>query len=461
MEIIKDEKIKKIIEKLRGCIRLTRYNGKVYLVGEAVTNSILDEPIKNLEIVVDSENGGNILANIFAAKEKCFGLGKNPLMSTKEGTAKVWLTNDLELKNITITFVEPHKCKYNSLYKCYGTLEEDSKRRELTINSLYWNITDEKIHTFNCGINDMTTQTLRTMEPDVVFMEEPIKMLQVIRYSAELGWGIEKNTWLSIIRNSHFIKTETQEKVSNEFAKILVSNNASYGIRKLKYCGLLKWIVPDVQDLNMAYESRKPMVTAFDHTMRVLDEVQPNIESRLAALFHDIGSVVTEGYKKNMSKDMFSAEIARGDIEDMKFSTDIAKAVETAIRYHRVFGIYSDGVMPPDKKIRKFVSLCGENLGVTMDLMNANNLHCTYGKKKRQAFDILNRIEELEEIEEEKNVKLPVSGSDIIKHLKLKKGGPIVGIVLEKIKEAFFENPNMTKEECLELAVNECKVLAV
>ena len=194
--------------------------------------------------------------------------------------------------------------------------------------------------------------------------------------------------------------------------------------------------------------------------MKVLDEVQPLIENRLAALFHDIGSVVTDNYNRSVSKDMFSAEVAVSDLKEMKFSNAIVNAVEKAIRYHRVFTNYADGVMPPDKKIRKFISLVGEHIGTTIDLMNANNLHCTYGKKKRQALDILNRMEELDKIEEVKNVKLPVSGGDLMKELHIK-GGPIIGKILERIKEAYFENPKITKEECLELAKKEVEILAV
>ena len=157
---------------------------------------------------------------------------------------------------------------------------------------------------------------------------------------------------------------------------------------------------------------------------------------------------------------MFSAEVAVSDLKEMKFSTAIINAVEKAIRYHRVFTNYADGVMPPDRKIRKFVNLCGDHIGTTVDLMNANNLHCTYGKKKRQALDILNRMEELEKIEETKNVKLPIDGNELIKELGLKRGGPVVGKLLNIIKDAYFENPNITKEECLELAKKEVKVLA-
>jgi len=145
-------------------------------------------------------------------------------------------------------------------------------------------------------------------------------------------------------------------------------------------------------------------------------------------------------------------------LRELKYSGELIKTVETAIRYHRVFNIYADGVLPPDKKIRKFINLVGEYIGTTIDVMNANNLHCTYGKKKRQVLDILNRMEKLDDAEKSKNIKLPLNGNDI---LKLGVKGPVIGILIDKVKDAYFENPNITKEECLEIVKKEIKVLAV
>ena len=82
--------------------------------------------------------------------------------------------------------------------------------------------------------------------------------------------------------------------------------------------------------------------------------------------------------------------------------------------------------------------------------MEANNLHVTFNKKKSQVFGILNRIEELEETDRIKNVKLPIDGNDIIKEFNLK-SGPKIGILIEAVKEAYFENPDITKDECFEV----------
>ena len=459
MEIIKDKKILKIIEKIKNAIKLTRFEGHVYVVGGAIRNSLLKQPIHDLDIVVDIEGGGIMVANLLAGKEKSFLMHSNPVIFPTYGTAKVVLYKDEELKDINIEFVDSRKQKYTPLgSKCFGTIEEDSKRRDLTINSLYWNICDTKIYDFNNGVDDLTTKTLRTSRPDEMFAENPIKMLRVIRFSSELGWGIARDTWLSIINNSQLIKTAPQELISSELTKILISPNASMGIRKMAYCGLLHRIMPDIYDLKTAYESYEPKVTAFDHTMKVLDAVQPLIENRLAALFHDVGSVVTEGYNRTMSRDMFSASVAVSDLKEMKFSTSVLNAVETAIRYHRIFANYADGVTPPDKKIRKFVNVCGEHIGTAVDLMNANNLNTTFNKKKMQALDVLNRIEKLDAIEEAKNIKLPINGSDVMKEFNIK--GPAVGKVLNAVKDALLENPKLTKAEAFKVAEKTIKVLA-
>lgn len=458
MEIIKDKRVLKIIDKLKNAVKQTQLEGHVYLVGGVIKSSLLNLPIHDIDIVIEKEDGGIIAANLLAAREKCYVLNTNPVIFPTYGTAKVCLFKDEELKDINIEFVDSRKSQYVVGSNCFGTIEEDSKLRDLTINSLYWNIHDGKLYDYVGAVDDLTTQTLRTVSPDLAFVWSPIRMLRVIRFSAELGWGIERNTWLSIIKHSHLIKKAPQELISSEISKILVSPNASIALRKMMYCGLLHRVMPDIYDLTNGYESRNPMVTAFDHTMKVLDMVQPMIENRLAALFHDVGSVVTDGYNRSMSKDMFSAWVAATDLKDMKFSNAIIDAVETAIRYHRVFGNYADGVLPPDKKIRKFVNLVGDHIGTTVDLMNANNTHCTYGKKKTQALLILNRLEKLDEVEETKNIKLPVDGHDLI---ELGLRGKTIGKMLNLVKDAYFENPQITKEECLEIVKKEIKVLAV
>lgn len=465
MELFKDEKYKKLVDKLQEYIKGTAFEGKVYLVGGCVRDAILEEPIKDIDIVVEREGGGIGLATLLAARDKSYKLDSNPVLYPKYGTAKVTLRNDKELSDIDLELVQTRKEQYHEESRnpdqVYGSIEEDAKRRDLTINSLYYNISNKKLYDFNKGIDDLVNQVIKTpTDPDVTFCDDPLRMLRVIRFSCRYGWGIEKNTWMGMVKNAHRIKIISQERITDEISKIITGPNASVGIRKMLYCGLLNRVMPDVYDLTNAYESKNPMLTSFDHTMLVLDKVQPFLEVRLAALFHDVGRIVAE-INRGISQDAFSADIASCDLKAMKFPNAIVNSVENSIKYHRFFRNFADGTVPPDKKIRKFINECGDNIGNVVDLMNANNLYQTYDRKKRQVLDILNRIEAMDELEESKNVKLPIDGKEVMKHLGLKKGTPMVGKVMEHLKEAYFENPKITKKECLKLIDEYVKVLTV
>ena len=449
-----DEKIKKLVKLIQESIKGTAFENHVFLVGGCVRDLLLKIPCKDVDICVDIKNGGMLFANYMAMKHQCYVAGTNPVVFETYGTAKFQLYKNEELKDIEIECVQTRKEQYHKESRnpdtVYGTIQEDAKRRDLTINSLYYNISTEKVHDYNNGLDDLVNQVIKTpTDPDITFNDDPLRILRVIRFSTRFGWGIEKNTWLGMVKNAHRIKIISQERISDEISKILLCEKPSIGIRKMYYCGILHRVMPDIYDTTYAFESKNPMVSTFDHTMNVVDTVQPYLENRLAALFHDVGRIIT-GRRRDVNPDKFSAEVAADDLKAMKFPNYVIKTVETAIKFHRGFAVYADGVLPPDKKIRKFINLTGEDLGATVDLMNANNLHCTYGKKKRQVLDILNRIEEMEDAEKAANVKLPINGNDIQQYFSIKPS-PVVGIALEKVKDAYFENPNMTKDEALEI----------
>lgn len=459
-----DEKIKKLVKLIQESIKGTAFENHVFLVGGCVRDLLLKIPYKDVDICVDIKNGGMLFANYMAMKHQCYVAGTNPVVFETYGTAKFQLYKNEELKDIEIECVQTRKEQYHKESRnpdtVYGTIQEDAKRRDLTINSLYYNISTEKIHDYNSGLDDLVNQVIKTpTDPDITFNDDPLRILRVIHFSTRFGWGIEKNTWLGMVKNAHRIKIISQERISDEISKILLCEKPSIGIRKMYYCGILHRVMPDIYDTTYAFESKNPMVSTFDHTMNVVDTVQPYLENRLAALFHDVGRIITDR-RGDVNPDKFSADVAADDLKTMKFPNYVIKTVETAIKFHRGFASYVDGVLPPDKKIRKFISLTGEDLGATVDLMNANNLHCTYGKKKRQVLDILNRIEEMEDAEKAANVKLPINGNDIQQYFSIKPS-PTIGILLEAVKDAYFENPNMTKDEAFEIVENKLKSLTV
>jgi poly(A) polymerase len=275
---------------------------------------------------------------------------------------------------------------------------------------MYYNITKGEICDFTGkGFLDLSTQVIRTpCDPDITFNDDPLRILRVIRFSTRFGWGINKDTWLGMIKNAHRINIISQERITDEISKIICTDHPSVGIRKMLYCGILHRVMPDIYDMQFSFESKNPTVTTFDHTMNVIDEiVDDNVEHRLAGLFHDVGRSMAE-MDRSVSPNQFSADIAMADLRKMKYPNDVVNAVACAIRHHEWFSTYTEGFLPPDSKIRKLMNSCGINLGVTLDLMNANNKCRTFNKKKTQVLQVMRRIEELDEIDEMTNIKLPI-----------------------------------------------------
>lgn len=456
------DSVKHLVEKIKEGIKETKFEGKVYLVGGCIRDLLLNQPIKDIDIAVEMKNGGTLLAYYLAGKYHCYNEGGNPIIFPAYGTARLTFSNDEQCKDIAIECVQTRKERYTkgvtTPRSVFGTAEEDSKLRDLTINSLYYNISTDQLFDYTrMGFNDLINQTLRACgNANETFIDDPLRILRTIRFSCQYGWGIEKHTWLAMLNNAHRILSVSQERITAEVTKIITSPRASMGVRKMLYCGILKDVMSDVYDTRDGYESYNPYVSTFDHTMSVLDTVQPLVDHRLAALFHDVSRVlVNSDYRELLATtndyDKFSAEVAELTLTEMKFPKNIVNTVKTAIMHHRDFKQYPDGTVPTDKKIRKFVNSCGESIGATLDLMNANDLHTINGKKMKQTLDVIDRIEEIHALDQMKQVKLPISGNDLMKELDLK-SGPIIGVLMDAIKDVYFANPKLTRAECLNIA---------
>ena len=454
MELFKDEIIKETIDTISSYIKGSFFEGRVYAVGDCVRNALLGEPSNKIELVVNYQSGGMMLGNFLAMKDLSYKLGINPIMKTDtDNTTVVHLHKPEKCADVEIRCYATKKEEFYFVgckpYFSFGTLQEDAKRRDLTVNSLYYSLTEQKIYDYNgTGLYDIYHKILRTpSDPDKIISQDPLRILRIIKYACENDWGICKETWFAMIKNANKITNVPYERINNEISEILCSPNPSVGIRKMAFCGVLQKIMPDIYDMQYGYECKNPEVTTFDHTMEVLDAVEPYIEHRLAALFHDVGRIVTDK-DRTLSPNQFSAEVAEADLKQLKFPKQIIYSVSTAIRHHEWFSTYTDGFTPPDKRIRKFLNSCGDEIGVTLDLMHANNTHKAINKKKTQVLGILKRIEELDEIDKAAKVTLPINGNDIKEYFSIKPS-PIIGIALEKVKDAYFENPDITKDQAL------------
>jgi len=201
---------------------------------------------------------------------------------------------------------------------------------------------------------------------------------------------------------------------------------------------------------------------AMKHTLEVLKNTPPELETRLAALFHDIGKATT---KKVIDKEVHfyehedvSAEMAEAILRRLKYPMDIVKKVVAAIKNHmrtKSYGGESEGVT--DKTIRKLKSDLGDHLKSTLDLIHADNIsHADDYNMPMQIPKLRDRLKGL--ANEPTKAKLPINGNDIMKHLKIKPS-PVLKILLKQVEDAYFENPGLTKKQALAIIDRSYKIM--
>lgn len=258
-----------------------------YVIGGFVRDIFLHRLSKDIDVVCVG-NG------ISLAKEVAKSLGSASLILFKNyGTAQ------LKYRDIAIEFVGARKESYSWAFRNpiveEGSLEDDIKRRDFTINTLAICINQnrfgELIDIFD-GLTDLEECSIRTpLDPDITFSDDPLRMLRAIRFASQLGFFIESKTFESIGNNCNRINIVSRERIVDELNKIILSPRPSVGFELLEKTGLLRLILPELTALK-GIETREGIghKDNFNHTLAVVDnlaKVSNKLWLRWAALLHD------------------------------------------------------------------------------------------------------------------------------------------------------------------------------
>ena len=329
-------------------------------------------------------------------------------------------------------------------------LKEDLKRRDFTINALAYNNKFGTIDYFS-GKEDLQNKIIRAIgEKEKRFEEDGLRMLRAVRFEAQLGFEIEKETLKAIKVNSILLKNISAERIRDEFIKILISSSPSKGIRRLLDLDLLQYIIPELlETVNFDQRSRYHDKDVFNHTMMVLDNVENNLEIRLAALLHDIAKPKTFTMDKKGGHFYFheveGEKMAKDILKKLRFDNSSIEKVSLLIRNHmRVPGIKSKA------KLKKYIVDIGEdNLNALFNLMRADRIssHPTYAKY--EDIDEVNRAcNSILERNEPMRIKdLKINGNDLIE-IGVEKGKK-VGEILNLLLQDVLENPKLNEREYL------------
>jgi poly(A) polymerase len=450
---------------IKQIIKGTEWDGIVYACGGYVRDQISGRDAKDLDIVVDKENGGILFSNWITKKIGNYKEHSNPVTFEKFGTSKFNLNgiihNGINLNGFEIEAVMPRSEKYTVGSRHpevqSTTLKGDAERRDITYNSLYKNISTGKILDLTGkGIEDLKNGIIRTpIDPDKTFKDDPLRQLRIVRFYAKYGHEIPLYIIKSLKRNAGELKNISAERIQSELNKMLVTTRPEKALKLLKITGLLDYIIPEFKATYKLGQNQFHKSDVWLHSIEVMKKTKPELLNRWVSLLHDIGKTktktVVDGEVHFYAHEKVGSEMAKEILTRLKYPTEIIDAVVIGIANHmRLKRSGDNGEVATDKTLRKFTVDLGDHLETMLDVMESDNAsHEGSHTMPNQIPGIRARIDKLRNTIPAKNAKLPVTGEDL-KNLGLKQG-PLFKELLDLVKDQQLENPNTSKEEYLDL----------
>lgn len=467
---------KEVERLLRFVLRGTPFSGKTFGVGGYVRDEVLGIDAKDLDIVVEM-NGG-------AEKITKFLHGKYPTETStprKMGAAyPIWqitFKDDIEYKGETfktsgaiIEFADTQKESFpdsdsRQREVQYGDLREDVERRDFTVNMLMKDLTTgEIVDLTGISLQDIKKGILRG-HPNVDFnnilSQDPLRMIRLVRFSVKYGWNVPLSVLKSVKRNASRIKIVSGERIRDELIKIMNLGKLAQAVRLMKVTGLLQYVLPEINIMKgVEHEYSRGSHQEGDvyrHTLAVLRNAKPGVESQLAALLHDVGKPSSQevigGLIKFIGHEKVGAEIAEAIMRRLKFDSTVVNKVKMMVRNHMKPHFFTRESVGP-AGLRRFIRDVGEELvDAVLDLAEADQLGML---PPSNLIPQLGKEIDAIRVPVQQAEKLPIDGRDVQRILGIKPG-KIVGEILDHLKTIKYEwelkGKTMTKTDAEHLVM--------
>ena len=419
---------------------------EIYVVGGAVRHLLLEKETDNWDFACN------------AKPDEILKLFPDAYYNNKYGT----VTIPVEIKKERKLLFEVTPYRKESGYKNYrhpekiewaDTIQEDLARRDFTINAMAYD-GHHIIDPYN-GKHDLEKKLIVAVgDPDKRFSEDALRLMRGIRQASQMGFLIEEKTKNSIKKNAELIKNISWERIRDELMKIIESDSSSEGILFLKNSGLLKYILPELDAcfaVPQVSPERHHIYDVGTHSIMSLKYCPSKDQiTRLATLLHDIGKVET--YRKDektkiitfYNHEVVGTKLVQEITNRLRLSNKQKKQLITLVKYHQ----FTITELQTDKAVRRFIKQVGkENIQHMLDLRVGDRIGGG-AKPSSWRFELFKkRIIEVQK-EPFKISDLKISGSDVMKILKLKQG-PKIGKILKQIFEEVIEGKIKNEREIL------------
>ena len=331
----------------------------------------------------------------------------------------------------------------------FSSPEEDAKRRDFTINGMFYDPVAEEVIDFVGGRSDVAAKLVRAIgDPAQRFAEDRLRMLRAVRFATALDYKIDSQTWDALLASAPSINQISAERIRDELVRIFISPNRVRGWDLLDSSGLMRAILPELEAMKgvLQPEQFHPEGDVFQHTRLMLQFLQETVSVPLvfAVLLHDVAKPVTATVDKTgrirfNEHDRIGAAMTEAIMRRLRFSGAEIEATVEMVRQHMVF---KDVPKMRVAKLKRFMARPTFD-----DELELHRVDCESSHRMLDNYEFL--LRKREEFANEPIIPPPLLRGDDLIALGLKPG-PKFGEILEAVETRQLEGTLHTREEALE-----------